>query len=96
MLKGTVAKSAVTEWASPAWFAPKKHGSLQYCVMYCHLNVDTERDSYPIPRMVEYMDSLAKAKVFSTLDTDSGYWQNEMDWNHFNKTAFGAHNGFFK
>ena len=38
----------------------------------------TVKDSYPIPRMDEKIDSLGDAMVFTTLDAYSGYWQITM------------------
>lgn len=74
MEKNGVAEPAVREWASAIVILPKKDGSLRFCVDYRRLNAVTVRDSYPIPRMDECIDSVGEAKLFITLDANSGYW----------------------
>lgn len=73
MLVGNIIEPAQTEWASPIVFAPKEDGTLRFCVDYRKLNAVTKRDSSPIPRMEECIESLDQATVFSTLDANSGH-----------------------
>ncbi|CAN8073879.1 unnamed protein product [Agarophyton chilense] len=61
-----------SEWPSPLVLVAKKNGSVGFCVDYRKLNAVTKRDSYPIPRMDECLDSLGKAVEFTTLDAKSG------------------------
>lgn len=96
MEKTVVANLAVTEWVSPIVFVPKRKGSLRVCVDYRRLNAGTVRDSFPILRMSECIDSLGKAKIMSTLDTTPGYWQIKVDEKDVDKTTFVAHNGLHK
>ncbi|CAF1673354.1 unnamed protein product, partial [Adineta ricciae] len=56
----------------------------------------TIRDTYPIPRIDDTLDSLQEAKFISTLDLRSGYWQVEMDKNSREKTAFVTHKGLYE
>ncbi len=83
-------------WAAPVILAPKKDGSLRFCIDYRKLNSMTIRDAYPIPRIDDTLDSLQEAKFVSTLDLRSGYWQVEMDKNSREKTAFVTHKGLFE
>ena len=95
MLTEGVIEPSTSEWAAPVVFAPKKDGTLRFCVDYRRLNAVTLRDSYPIPRMDECIDSLGDAKIFSTLDCNSGYWQIEIDEDDQEKTAFVTHQGLY-
>lgn len=96
MLKAGVIEPAKTEWASPIVFAPKKDGQLRFCIDYRRLNALTIRDSYPIPRMDECIDSLGEATIFTTFDCNSGYWQIDLDEQDRDKTSFCSHFGLYR
>jgi hypothetical protein len=95
MLKAGVIEPATSEWASPVVLVAKPDGSTRFCVDYRRLNAITVRDSYPLPRMDECIDSLGDAKVFSTLDCNSGYWQIPVDPADRAKTTFTSHEGLY-
>ena len=88
-----VIEPAQSEWASPILFAPKADGTLRFCVDYRRLNAMTLRDTYPIPRMDECIDSLGDAVIFSTLDCNAGYWQIRLAHGDRDKTTFVCHAG---
>ena len=95
-LKAGVIEPSNSEWAAPVLFAPKKDGRLRFCIDYRRLNTITVKDSYPIPRMDECIDSLGDAKVFTTLDAYSGYWQVAIDEKDRAKTSFVCHSGQYQ
>ena len=96
MLAIDVIEPVTSEWAAPVVFAPKKDGLQRFCVDYRRLNAVTVRDSYPISRMDECIDSLGDSQVFSTLDCNVGYWQIEIEEEDKDKTAFVTHHGLFR
>lgn len=63
MLKLGVIEPATTEWESPLVLVPKKEGTLNFFVEYRKLNSVTIRDSYPIQRMDEWIESLGEASI---------------------------------
>lgn len=75
---------------------PKPDGTIRPCIDYRPLNIITIKDRYPIPRIDEIIDALSKAKIFSTLDATSGYYQIAMAPEDMEKTAFAYKNGFYE
>lgn len=96
MLDDNVIKPSKSEWSNPIFLVKKKDGSMRPVVDYRELNKITEPDVYPIPRIDEYLDSLGKATIFSTLDLKSGYWQIPMEESSKEKTAFSSPFGNFQ
>ena len=96
MLRGGVIEPAQSAWASPVVLVPKSDGSLRFCVDYRRLNAISIRDSYPLPRMDESIDSLGEASVFFTIDCNSVYWQIPLRKQDREKTAFVCHAGLYR
>lgn len=46
---------------------------------YRALNEVTKKDSYPLPRADDIMESLSGARYFSYFDLVRGYWQFEVE-----------------
>lgn len=72
MLLLEVIGPANTECTSPIVFVTKKDGTQLFCIYYRKMKVVTIRDSYPIPKMDEFFDSMGDASIFTTLDANSG------------------------
>ena len=83
-----------SEWASNI-VVVKKDGGLRCCVDYRQLNERTVKDTYPLPRIDDCLDTLAGASLFSTFDLRSGYYQVAMDPRDAHKTTFVTRNGTF-
>ena len=67
------------------------------CIDYRALNrITSVRDKWPIPRIDDLLDQLRHAKVFSSLDLASGYWQVRITDEDAPKTALTTHLGLFE
>ena len=96
MHKNGVIEPSISPWSSPIVLVKKKDGSTRFCVDYRKLNDVTKKDSYPLPRIDDTLDTLSGAKWFSTLDLQSGYWQVEIDECDREKTAFSMGDGLWE
>jgi len=95
-LKADVIEPTSSEWGFPVVLVPMKDGTLRFCVDFRLLSVVTKKDSYPLPRMDECIDSLGEATIFSTLDCNAGYWKVAIALEDQEKTAFVRHEGAFQ
>ena len=67
------------------------------CVDYSlTINIYTELDAYPLPRMGEMINELAKYSVFSTFDLCSAYHQSKIVEPERKYTAFEANGKLFE
>ena len=96
MLNKQIIQPSTSPWASPIVLVRKKDGTLRFCVDYRKLNALTRKDAYPLPRIDDALDTLARSKWFTTLDLISGYWQVEMSDDDREKTAFCTPDGLFE
>ena len=58
MLDRGVIEPSTSPWSSPIVLVTKKDGTKRFCMDYRKLNSVTVKDSYPIPRIDETLDSL--------------------------------------
>ena len=97
MLEAGAIRPSNSPWCNAVVLVCKKDGGLCFCIDFRKLNAKTKKDSYPLPCIQETLDSLFGARVFSTLDLKSGFWQIMMDEDSKQYTAFTVGNlGFFK
>ncbi|GFT92065.1 retrovirus-related Pol polyprotein from transposon 17.6 [Trichonephila clavipes] len=96
MKNNDVIEPSSSPWASPIVLVRKKNGSTRFCVDYRRLNDVTKKDSYPLPRIDDTLDTLAGNTWFSTLDLKSGYWQVELHPDDKEKTAFTTGQGLWQ
>ena len=96
MQKASWIRKSHSPWASPVVLVRKKNGSYWFCFDYCKLNQVTVKDTFPLPRIDDLLDQLAKAKYLSTHDLASGYWQIRVAEDSKKKTAFVTHHGLYE
>jgi hypothetical protein len=87
---------SISPWGAPVLFIKKKDGSLRLCVDYRKLNKLTIKDSFMIPRIDDFLDSLGNAKVFTKLDLHQAYHQVRVWEEDKYKTAFRTKYGIYE
>ena len=93
MLKRGVIEPSSSPWASPVVLVRKRDGTTHFCVDYCRLNSAMVKDSNPLPRIDDTIDTLSGSCWFSTLNLASGYWQVEVEEKDRLKTVFTRGSG---
>ena len=73
----------------------KANGKWRMCVDFTYLNKACPKDSYPLPRIDQLVDSTAGHKLLSFMDAFSGYNQIRMDETDQEKTSFVISQGLF-
>ena len=73
----------------------KANGKWKMCVDFTDLNKACPKDSMPLPRIDQLVDSTAGHKLLSFMDAFSGYNQIRMDDADQEKTSFVSSQGLF-
>ena len=88
MLDGGAIWPSQSPWCNAIVLVQKKDGTLRFCIDFRHLNARTKKDSYPIPKCLETMESLVGAQYFSTMDLKSSFWQVKVSEDSCQYMAF--------
>uniref|UniRef100_A0A2N9INB9 Uncharacterized protein n=1 Tax=Fagus sylvatica TaxID=28930 RepID=A0A2N9INB9_FAGSY len=83
------------EWLANVVMVKKPNGKWRMCVDFTDLNKACPKDSYPLPRIDQLVDSTAGHKLLSFMDAFSGYNQIRMEEEDQEKTAFITSRGLF-
>ena len=81
-------RPSTSEWATVALVVPKKDGTARVCIDYRDLNALTVQDGYPLPKIDELLQKMAKARWYSKVDLKSGFHQIPMERGSIQYTAF--------
>ena len=87
-LKLMLVQLSNSPWCNAFVLVRKKDGLLRFCIDFRRLNALTVKDSHPLPRICETLESLAGVAHYSTFDLNLGFWQVPMDEESKQYTAF--------
>ena len=96
LLEYDMIKPSKSPWACGVVMAKKKGGQLRFCCDFRYLNAVTIKDAYPIPRINESLSKLGDAKLFTTLDLGSAFWQVPLRKKDTEKTGFACELGLYQ
>jgi hypothetical protein len=74
----------------------KKDASRRFCGDYRPLNLQTMRDSFPMPLVDDVISQLGRSAWFTALDLQSGFWQIRMAPENMKKTALITKSGLYE
>ncbi|XP_055910407.1 uncharacterized protein LOC129944768 [Eupeodes corollae] len=96
LLKDGIIQKSRSPYNSPIWTVPKKgidengRPKRRMVIDFQKLNSRTITDRYPIPDVNMTIQNLGKAKIFSTIDLESGFHQIKIKESDREKTAFAV------
>ena len=76
------------EWLANGVMVKKANGKWRMCVDFIDLNQACPKDSFPLPRIDQLVDSIARHKLLTFMDAFFGYNQIQMAKEDQEKTAF--------
>lgn len=95
-LQEGIIRESESSYASPIVLVKKRNGDIRMCVDFREVNKRVLRDHYPLPRIQDQIDNLAKAVYFCTLDMKSGFYQVEIEESSKHITAFVTPDGLYE
>jgi hypothetical protein len=101
MISDKIIRHSTSPWNSPIILVKKKEDASgkqkwRLVVDFRKLNEVTVGDSFPLPLITEILDSLGKARYFTTADLASGFHQVPLREEDRQKTAFSTPDGHFE
>jgi len=95
MLEADIIKPSLGSWAFPLVLVDKKDGTKRFCVDFRKLNQISKVSAWPLPHIDDILATLGEARVFTSLDLRSGYFQIPLDEDAKEKCTFTSHRGLF-
>lgn len=83
-----ITKPSCSPWSFLVVMAEREKGTLHFCVDYRHLNNVTIEDAHPLQKIDDTLEALQGAKLITTLDLQSWYWQVPLYPEFKEKTGF--------
>ena len=85
-----VVEECSSPYNSPVFCVPKKDGGLRIVQDLRQLNKNSHEDKYAIKDVQECVDVIGKSnsRIFSTMDMASGFWQQNLETDSRDYTAF--------
>jgi hypothetical protein len=83
------------DWLANVVVVKKANGKWQMCIDFTYLNKACPKNSFPLPRIDQLVDSIAGHKLLTFMDAFSGYNQIVMDEADQEKTSFITSRGLF-
>jgi len=76
---GVLDKNSGSQWGSPSFIIPKKNGQVRFLTDFRQVNDKLLWKPYPIPKILDMMQTLQGFRYASTLDLNMGYYTLCLD-----------------
>ena len=96
LLDAGIIRESDTPYSAQALAIPKKDKTVRTCIDFRKLNKKTVRSQHPITRQDDIFDRLAEAKIYSTFDLKSGFFQMPLHKDSIPKTGFSTQDGHYE
>ena len=71
---GLLARFTESEWGTPSFVIPKKDGTVRFISDFRGLNKSIKQKPYPLPLLMDTMQSLGEFKYATTIYLNTGYY----------------------
>ena len=95
MAAGFIWEVYYPEWLANVVLVKKASGKWRMCVDFTDLNKACPNDSFPLSRIYQLVDSIARHKLLTFMDAFSGYKQIRIVEEDQEKTAFITSQGLY-
>ena len=92
---GFIRETLYPEWLANPVLVKKKNGKWRVCIDFTNLNEACPKDSFPLSRIDQTVDAMARNELLSFMDAYSGYNQIKMHPPDEDKTAFLTDRGTY-
>ncbi|GFX83112.1 hypothetical protein TNCV_4987061 [Trichonephila clavipes] len=96
LLDNDIIPPSKSPWRIPLHLVNKREGSVRPCGDYRRLNAQTIPDSYPIPRIEDFLHIFKRKRIFSKIDLFKAYFQIPIAEEDKEKTAIITPFGLFE
>ena len=99
MVDENIIQNSVSPYNSPMLLVPKRTGNVnkwRLVIDYRQLNKIISPDKFPLPRIDDILDTLGRAKYFSTLELKSGFHQIPLNTDSKKYTALSTNTGHYE
>ena len=78
LIAGFIREVYYSKWLANVVLVKKANGKWRMCIDFTDLNKAYPKDSFPLPRIDQLVDSTAEHKLLTFMDAFSGYNQIKM------------------
>ena len=96
LLENDFIEPSQSNYSSSCILVPKSNGTYRMCTDYRKLNSVTKTDSFPIPRIDDYIDKVGNSKYVTKFDLLKGFWQVPLTDKAKEVSAFATQNGLYQ